>query len=237
MFEAEAAGLRELYDSDTLQVPEPVCWGEDSSGTWLVMEYLDMTGAASPDAAALGTGLAAMHQRTSDKFGWKRDNTIGSTAQINTPTYDWVQFWRECRLGYQLKLAQTNGHTGKLLVSGDKLLASLDSFFPGRGPAPALLHGDLWSGNYGFARDGRPVVFDPAVYYGDRETDVAMTELFGGFPASFYAAYRETYPLDAGYNIRKTLYNLYHILNHMNLFGGGYRHQAEQMMASLLSEI
>jgi len=237
MFEAEAAGLRELYDSDTLQVPEPVCWGEDSSGTWLVMEYLDMTGAASPDAAALGTGLAAMHQRTSDKFGWKRDNTIGSTAQINTPTYDWVQFWRECRLGYQLKLAQTNGHTGKLLVSGDKLLASLDSFFPGRGPAPALLHGDLWSGNYGFARDGRPVVFDPAVYYGDRETDVAMTELFGGFPASFYAAYRETYPLDAGYNIRKTLYNLYHILNHLNLFGGGYRHQAEQMMASLLSEI
>ena len=237
MFEAEAAGLRELYDSDTLQVPEPVCWGEDSSGTWLVMEYLDMTGAASPDAAALGTGLAAMHQRTSDKFGWKRDNTIGSTAQINTSTYDWVQFWREYRLGYQLKLAQANGHTGKLLVSGDKLLASLDSFFPGRGPAPALLHGDLWSGNYGFARDGRPVVFDPAVYYGDRETDVAMTELFGGFPASFYAAYRETYPLDAGYNIRKTLYNLYHILNHLNLFGGGYRHQAEQMMASLLSEI
>ena len=237
MFEAEAAGLRELYDSDTLQVPEPVCWGEDSSGKWLVMEYLDMTGAASPDAAALGTGLAAMHQRTSDKFGWKRDNTIGSTAQINTPTYDWVQFWREYRLGYQLKLAQANGHTGKLLVSGDKLLASLESFFPGRGPAPALLHGDLWSGNYGFARDGRPVVFDPAVYYGDRETDIAMTELFGGFPASFYAAYRETYPLDAGYNIRKTLYNLYHILNHLNLFGGGYRHQAEQMMASLLSEI
>ncbi len=237
MFEAEAAGLRELYDSDTLQVPEPVCWGEDSSGKWLVMEYVDMTGAASPDAAALGTGLAAMHQRTSDKFGWKRDNTIGSTAQINTPTYDWVQFWREYRLGYQLKLAQANGHTGKLLVSGDKLLASLESFFPGGGPAPALLHGDLWSGNYGFARDGRPVVFDPAVYYGDRETDIAMTELFGGFPASFYAAYRETYPLDAGYNIRKTLYNLYHILNHLNLFGGGYRHQAEQMMASLLSEI
>lgn len=237
MFEAEAAGLRELYDSHTLKVPDPVCWGEDSSGTWLVMEYLDTTGAASPDAAALGAGLAAMHQRTSDKFGWKRDNTIGATAQINTPTYDWVQFWREHRLGYQLKLAQANGHTGKLLVLGDKLLASLDSFFPGRGPAASLLHGDLWSGNYGFGRNGRPVVFDPAVYYGDRETDVAMTELFGGFPASFYAAYRDTYPLDAGYNIRKTLYNLYHILNHLNLFGGGYRHQAEQMMASLLSEI
>ena len=130
MFEAEAAGLQEIHDSGTLQVPEPVCWGEDSSGKWLVMEYLDMTGSSFTCAAALGTGLAAMHQRTSDKFGWKRDNTIGSTAQINTCTYDWVQFWREYRLGYQLKLARVNGHTGKLQVSGDKLLASLESFFP-----------------------------------------------------------------------------------------------------------
>jgi len=237
MFEAEAAGLRELYDSRTLQVPEPVCWGGDSSGAWLVMEYLDMTDAASPNAAALGAGLAAMHCRTSGKFGWKRDNTIGATAQINTPTSGWVQFWREYRLGYQLKLAQTNGHTGKLLILGGKLLASLDSFFPGPAPTPALLHGDLWSGNYGFTRDGRPAVFDPAVYFGDREADIAMTELFGGFPASFYAAYRESYPLDPGYSVRKTLYNLYHILNHLNLFGGGYRREAEQMMGKLLSEI
>jgi fructosamine-3-kinase len=99
------------------------------------------------------------------------------------------------------------------------------------------LHGDLWSGNYSFDASGQPVVFDPAIYYGDRETDIAMTELFGGFPAAFYAAYREAYPLDPGYSVRKTLYNLYHILNHLNLFGGGYRRQAEQMMSRLLAEI
>jgi fructosamine-3-kinase len=112
----------------------------------------------------------------------------------------------------------------------------MDSFFSGQEPAASLLHGDLWSGNYSFTRNGVPVLFDPAVYYGDREADVAMTELFGGFPASFYAAYRESYPLDAGYRVRKNLYNLYHILNHLNLFGGGYRHQAEQMMTKLLAE-
>ncbi len=187
-------------------------------------------------AEAFGAGLAAMHRCTSEKFGWKRDNTIGATPQINKYTSGWVQFWREHRLGYQLQLARVNGHTGKLQVLGEKLMAKLDSFFPGPDPAASLLHGDLWSGNYSFDSAGQPVLFDPAVYYGDRETDIAMTELFGGFPAVFYAAYRESYPLDPGYDIRKTLYNLYHILNHLNLFGGGYRHQAEQMMGRLLAE-
>ena len=236
MFEAEAAGLQEIRDSNALRVPEPVCWGKNDSRAWLVLEYVEMGKGSTRGAEALGAGLAAMHRRTSEKFGWKRDNTIGATPQINTYASRWVQFWRERRLGYQLQLARVNGHTGKLQVLGEKLLANLDSFFPDADPAASLLHGDLWSGNYSFDNQGQPVLFDPAVYYGDRETDIAMTELFGGFPAAFYAAYRESYPLDPGYDVRKTLYNLYHILNHLNLFGGGYRHQAEQMMSRLLAE-
>jgi fructosamine-3-kinase len=236
MFEAEAAGLQEIRDSNTLRVPEPVSWGKNNSRAWLVLEYLEMGKASSRSGEALGAGLAAMHRCTSPKFGWKRDNTIGATSQINTYASRWVQFWREHRLGYQLQLARANGHTGKLQVLGEKLLAKLDSFFSGANPAASLLHGDLWSGNYSFDSEGQPVLFDPAVYYGDRETDIAMTELFGGFPAAFYAAYRESYPIDPGYDVRKNLYNLYHILNHLNLFGGGYRSQAEQMMGRLLAE-
>ncbi|HEX8874180.1 MAG TPA: fructosamine kinase family protein [Nitrosospira sp.] len=236
MFEAEAAGLQEIRDSGTLHAPEPVCWGKSRSRAWLVLEYLEMGKVSTRGAEALGAGLAAMHRCTSVKFGWRRDNTIGATPQINTRTSGWVQFWREHRLGYQLQLAQANGHTGKLRILGEKLLATLDSFFLGPEPAASLLHGDLWSGNYGFDREAQPILFDPAVYYGDRETDIAMTELFGGFPAAFYAAYRESYPLDPGYDVRKNLYNLYHVLNHLNLFGGGYRHQAEQMMGRLLDE-
>jgi fructosamine-3-kinase len=236
MFEAEAAGLQEIHDSGTLRIPQPVCWGKTSSTAWLVLEYLEMGRVSTRGAEAFGAGLAAMHHCTSEKFGWKRDNTIGATPQINTYTSGWGQFWRERRLGYQLQLARVNGHMGKLQVLGEKLLANLDSFFPDADPAASLLHGDLWSGNYSFDNQGQPVLFDPAVYYGDRETDIAMTELFGGFPTAFYAAYRESYPLDPGYDVRKTLYNLYHILNHLNLFGGGYRHQAEQMMSWLLAE-
>jgi fructosamine-3-kinase len=135
-----------------------------------------------------------------------------------------------------LRLACVNGHTGRLQTQGEQLLEKLHFFFPGPQPVASLLHGDLWSGNYGFDHT-RPVLFDPAVYYGDRETDIAMTELFGGFSQTFYAAYREAYPLDSGYETRKTLYNLYHILNHLNLFGGGYLHQAQQMTGRLLAEV
>lgn len=237
MFEAEAMGLQEIYRSHTLRVPVPVCWGKNKSKAWLVLEYLEMSNVSSSGAAALGARLAAMHRISSGKFGWMRDNTIGATPQINSYSPSWIQFWREQRLGYQLQLARVNGYTGKLQTQGEQLLAQLDFFFPEAKPVASLLHGDLWSGNYSFDHAGQPVLFDPAVYYGDRETDIAMTELFGGFPATFYAAYREAYPLDPGYSTRKTLYNLYHILNHLNLFGGGYLRQAEQMTGRLLAEI
>jgi fructosamine-3-kinase len=177
-----------------------------------------------------------MHRVTGRSFGWRRDNTIGSTPQPNTPGNDWIAFWREQRLGFQLRLAERNGLSSALQAKGERLLERLEAFFRGYAPAPSLLHGDLWGGNHGYTVSGEPVVFDPAVYYGDREADLAMTELFGGFGAGFYAAYKEVWPLDSGYAVRKQLYNLYHVLNHANLFGGGYASQAEAMMERLLAE-
>ena len=178
-----------------------------------------------------------MHRVTRERFGWDTDNTIGSTLQINTCEHDWVDFWRTQRLQFQLQLAAENGHGGRLQSQGEKLLDAFPALFVGYSPPASLLHGDLWSGNYAFNRSGEPVIYDPAVYYGDREADLAMTELFGGFGADFYAAYRANYPLDAGYGVRKTLYNLYHILNHLNIFGEGYRSQAYRMMDALLAEL
>jgi fructosamine-3-kinase len=235
MFEAEFEGLKEITQTNTIKAPQPVCFGEDGSLAYLVMEYLPTGGGGSHSSETLGEKLAAMHNVVQARYGWFRDNTIGSTPQINQPADDWVRFWRDRRLGFQLELAAKNGYGGRLQQKGEQLLGKLQAFFT-RPPQASLLHGDLWSGNYAIIENGEPVIFDPAVYYGDRETDLAMTELFGGFPAAFYAAYNNCYPLDEGYEVRKTLYNLYHIINHLNLFGGGYGAQAERMIEQLLSE-
>lgn len=238
MFEAEAEGLREIDAAGGVRVPRPVCTGNHGGYAFLVLEYLDL--GARVDAAAaerFGRGLAAMHGAVGARFGWHRDNTIGSTPQENAPADDWVGFWRERRLGFQLALAARNGHGGRLQARGERLLDAFPALFEGYRPEPSLLHGDLWGGNFGVTRDGVPVVFDPAVYYGDREADIAMTELFGGFDPRFHAAYREAWPLDPGYRVRRLLYNLYHILNHLNLFGGGYRAQAEAMIDELLAHL
>ena len=237
MFKVEAAGLMEIHQSHTLRVPLPVCYGQNDHTAWLVLEYLDINQGTRGNASDLGIQLAAMHRVVSNQFGWIRNNTIGQTPQINTTSSDWIYFWQTHRLGYQLDLARIHGFNGKLQNLGEQLLINLNKFFSDVSPVPSLLHGDLWSGNYSYDEMGNPVLFDPAVYYGDRETDIAMTELFGGFPANFYSAYRHDYPLDSGYNIRKVVYNLYHVLNHLNLFGGNYRYQAEQMMNRLLAEI
>jgi protein-ribulosamine 3-kinase len=235
MFEAEALGLEELEKAHALRVPRPVATGAAAGEAFLALEFLKLGG--SGDQAELGRKLALQHRKTAASFGWHRDNTIGSTPQINTRSGDWLAFLRARRLGFQLRLADRNGLGGKLQLFGDRLLERLGGFFPGYRPFPSLLHGDLWGGNAAFTASGEPVVFDPAIYYGDREADLAMSELFGGFGASFYAAYQEAWPLDPGYATRKTLYNLYHILNHANLFGGGYPAQAEAMMQRLLAEL
>ncbi len=234
MFEAELAGLKELAQTKAIRVPQPICVGLAGSESFLAMEYLDLSGRL--DGARAGHQLASLHRLTAEQFGWSRANTIGATPQINTPHRDWASFWRECRLGPQLRLAAANGYGGRLQQKGEQLMDRLDLLLDHR-PLPSLLHGDLWGGNIGATPAGEPVIFDPAVYYGDREADLAMTELFGGFDAGFYAAYRESWPLDPGYGVRRILYNLYHILNHLNLFGGGYLAQAQSMIERLLAEL
>ncbi len=235
MFESEAAGLREIASAHSVRVPLPVCQGVADGQAFLVLEYLDLR--TQGDAATLGQQLTRMHRQVQNNFGWRRDNTLGSTAQPNPPTSDWPDFLREQRIGHQLRLAADNGYGGQLQTQGEKMMANLHLFFSDYQPQASLLHGDLWGGNHGYLADATPVIFDPAVYYGDRECDLAMTELFGGFAPAFYAAYREAWPMDAGYAVRKTLYNLYHILNHANLFGGGYAAQANQMIAKLNAEL
>jgi fructosamine-3-kinase len=237
MFEAEAAGLEELAAPGAIRVPRPVCAGTDGPHAYIAMEFIELGGGGRDSLDRLGRELAALHRATRPQFGWDRDNTIGSTPQVNTPDDDWVRFWQRHRLGFQLELAARNGHAGRLQGRGEELVHQVGLFFDTYRPQASLLHGDLWSGNYSIDRDGNPVIFDPAVYYGDREADLAMTELFGGFGQRFYDAYRDAWPVDPGYKVRRTLYNLYHILNHLNLFGGGYRSQAEHMIDQLLAEL
>ncbi|WP_287130038.1 fructosamine kinase family protein [Candidatus Cyanaurora vandensis] len=232
MFIAEAEALHQLALTQTLRVPAVLGHGTLDDHSFLVLEWLPLANRLA-NWQALGEQLARLHQTPAGlDFGWDRENTIGSTPQINTWHRDWVTFFQEQRLGYQLQLAQAQGFVP---TGSERLLDRLPQFFRSYTPIPALVHGDLWRGNVGFLTTGEPVIFDPALYVGDREVDLALTELFGGFAPEFYRAYHATYPLDPGYQERKILYNLYHVLNHFNLFGSGYRIQAEQMIRQLLN--
>ncbi len=233
-FAAEADGLAALIEAG-VRAPRPLATGTAGEGAYLAMEYLELDGGG--DWAQSGRMLASLHRRTGERFGWRRDNFIGATPQRNPGHDDWTAFWRDARLLPQLELAERNGIGARLIDRGTRLAQALPALLGGHAPRASLLHGDLWSGNAAFLSGGSPVLFDPAVYYGDREADLAMTELFGGFPRAFYAAYRDAWPLDAGYALRRELYNLYHVLNHANLFGGGYAAQAQSMIERLLSEI
>lgn len=220
-----------------LRTPTPICCGVHQRTAYLVLEYIELGGSGTKSQKLLGRGLAELHRITSSRFGWHRDNTIGSTPQINTGTPAWVDFLRNRRLGYQLGLAAGNGMPQRITAAGELLLIRLGDFFTAYTPVPSLLHGDLWGGNVAADTSGRPVLYDPAVYFGDREADLAMTELFGGFSQVFYDAYTAAWPADEGYRLRKTLYNLYHVLNHFNLFSGGYGLQAGRMIHQLLAEL
>ncbi len=235
MFEAEARGLQELASSHTLRVPQSVCFGENPVQSYIVLEYLEMNGQA--DQRLLGEQLAAMHRVTADKFGWQIDNTIGATHQPNQWAANWLDFWRDQRLGFQLRLAAKNGYGGELQSLGEKLLLEMPKLFSGREIKASMLHGDLWGGNVAGLKDSTPVIYDPAFYYGDREADLAMTYVFGGFTPDFYASYQNAWPLDDGFAVRKTFYNIYHIINHLNMFGGGYHGQAISMLEQVLAEI
>lgn len=233
MLGAEAEGLKAIAQTGTVRVPDVIATGFAEGAAFLAIEWLTIVDGGRD--AALGRALAALHAVKAERYGWHRDNTIGTTPQANGWSDDWAAFFRDHRLLPQLELAAANGHRGTLQRDGGKLLERVSTLLAGHQPTASLLHGDLWAGNAGQLEGGTPVVFDPAVYYGDRETDLAMTELFGGFHADFYAAYHEAAPLPAGYEVRRTLYNLYHVLNHLNLFGTAYRKQAEAMVGELLA--
>ncbi len=232
MFAAEALGLKQMYDTQTITVPQPICWGTAENSSYIVLQWLDLGAGNSQSWIEMGRQLAAMHrQGTSERFGWERNNTIGSTPQINTWTDNWADFFAEHRIGYQLKLAKRRGGS---FPDPNKVVHAVRDKLADRQPEASIVHGDLWSGNAAIASDGAPVILDPATYYGDRETDIAMTELFGGFPAAFYRGYNEAWQLDSAYQQRKSIYNLYHVLNHFNLFGGGYANQAKRILNGII---
>ncbi len=235
-FAAEADGLRELRSARVLRVPEVLATGTVDAAAFLALEWIEPGAADEACERRLGEGLAALHRVTAACFGWRRDNTIGRTPQSNSWTADWVEFFRERRLRPQLVLVSRQGFAGLLAERGERLLEAVPALLAGHSPAPALLHGDLWGGNWLASARGEPVLVDPAVYYGDREADLAMTHLFGGFGRAFYEAYAAAAPLPAGVALRKELYNLYHVLNHANLFGGSYPRTARSLIDRLLAE-
>lgn len=232
MFEAEADGIRELRSANAIRVPDVLGCGVENGKSFIVLERFAFDRPTVETEKQLGQCLAKLHRHTADRFGWFRDNTIGPTPQINTWSDDWITFFRVHRLEFQLELAAANGYGADTNEPGNALANGLSDLFAGYEPVASLLHGDLWSGNWGSV-DGEPVVFDPAVYYGDRESDIAMTMLFGGFGEPFYKAYEESWPMAPGHEQRLKLYQLYHVLNHLNLFGSSYLGRATRLLGEL----
>lgn len=231
-FSAEAEGLEELKSANAVKVPAVLAFGKSGSGAYIALEWLDFDGRDSAAEVLLGRQLALQHRCVDARFGWHRDNMIGSTPQLNDRDDDWIRFYRERRLLVQLQLAESLGFGGELLQEGARLARNLEPLFGDYEPVPSLLHGDLWGGNWSSVA-GEPVIFDPAVYYGDRESDLAMTRLFGGFGSGFYRAYEDEWPLARGHEKRVALYQLYHVLNHLNMFGASYLPRALSLIREL----
>ncbi|WP_426415646.1 fructosamine kinase family protein [Aestuariirhabdus sp. LZHN29] len=227
-FETEVGSLAALRACDALRVPRVICCQRWQGGNYLVLEHLSLR----PErGAALGQALARLHrEHQGSAYGWAENNFIGLTPQYNGAIKSWATFYARFRIGPQLTLANQRGAK---LGDVEAWVEQIETRLAGHHPPPSLLHGDLWAGNAASTTDAEPVLFDPACFYGDRETDLAMTRLFGGFAPSFYSAYEAQWPLDPGYYERESLYQLYHILNHFNLFGGNYRGQAERILKSL----
>jgi fructosamine-3-kinase len=236
-FETEAVGLKLLARAQAVRVPDVLGCARNDQWSFIALEWIDFAKSSRSSEATLGEQLAWQHRVVEAKFGLDTDNTIGATPQFNSWCDDWVRFFREHRLRTQLQLASQNGVQPEVFDRGAQLCEIMDAFFTSYRPVPSLLHGDLWGGNWATDTEDMPIMFDPAVYFGDRETDIAMTRLFGGFGPAFYTAYQSTWPLDQAAGTRSTLYNLYHVLNHFNLFGGAYQSQALSMIDRLLAEL
>ncbi|WP_339900272.1 fructosamine kinase family protein [uncultured Gilvimarinus sp.] len=229
LLEVEAKNLALLARAE-VNTPHVIGFNRFTDAGVLVLEYLPLV--ASGDEQSLGQQLAKLHRKTAEQYGLGYNNYIGSTLQQNSRSDSWAQFWWHNRLAPQLDMARRNR---ALMVDTRRLKTLSDRLLVGHQPLASLLHGDLWGGNKGYLRDGQPVLFDPACYLGDRETDLAFTLVFGGFGHGFYQSYREAWPLPDGGRGREPLYNLYHLLNHLNLFGDSYRGSVESAVASLLS--
>ncbi len=230
-FSSEAKNLQEISHTKTIKVPSPIIWEDNfENGGFLVLEWIEFS-RNEKSASKLGEDLAKMHQIHKNEFGFGFDNFIGSTNQINSWKKDWIEFFIENRLDYQFKLLEKknliNVEFGRMF---DLLLGQAKKITGNVNEKPSLLHGDLWSGNWGWEMNGNPVIFDPACYYGNREADLAMMELFGSPGYRFWERYNECLPLKEGYRERMDFYNLYHILNHANLFGENYLFQAESII-------
>ena len=235
VLKAEYDGLSALANSDTIRVPNPIIVETFNKTTVLVSEYIELTGRKT-DYLRLASSLFALHSHHGNRFGWHRDNYIGRSHQLNNQCDDWLEFFLNYRLIFQLEMAWQNGYSGNFRLLGEKMPDAVGAILKHHHPLPSLLHGDLWSGNYGFDSRGEPVIIDPAVYHGDAETDLAMMQLFGSPPTRFFDKYQELSPLPDGWQLRKSVYNLYHILNHLNIFGSSYRSHAESLMKSILRE-
>ncbi|GAA0859209.1 fructosamine kinase family protein [Aliiglaciecola litoralis] len=229
-FEAEAQGLKHMQQADIFKVPEVICLGQIEDKSYLVLEYLTLLQGDEQEWFDFGDRLAQLHQsQTQEMYGWQEDNFIGLTPQPNRWSKKWSQFFAEQRIGFMLQLLAEKGHK---LADIDRVVTSVHDLLAGHNPPSSMLHGDLWIGNTGFNKN-RAVLFDPAFHYGDRETDLAMTELFNKFPNAFYQGYTQRWPISEHYQYRKTVYQLYHILNHALLFEGQYLKSAEAILKNL----
>ncbi|HSW53635.1 MAG TPA: fructosamine kinase family protein [Ignavibacteriaceae bacterium] len=227
MFIKEANGLKELSKTNAIRIPEVLGFDED----YILLEFIPTGSRKKNFFEEFGCKFAEMHKYNFESYGFYEDNYIGSNPQKNIPDAkeknDWVRFYFNKRILFQLELAERLGNSTDALRKGiSKLEDKIEDIIGNSKEKSSLLHGDLWGGNYIVDENGNAVLIDPAVYYGHREADLGMTKLFGGFNSEFYCAYNETFPLEDGYEYRENIYKLYHVLNHLNLFGGGYYSQA-----------
>ena len=242
MYDCEVRGLEALRQCEAIRVPQVLAnpvpgTAMPESTAVLVLEFIHLRSPTAADDAAIADGLAQLHAMPGSAFGFDGDNFIGRTPQVNQYQHDWWTFWCECRLRPQWRLAQLKGMRSALLERLETLIERIPAVFAEHQPQPVLLHGDLWSGNLALDENGRLCLFDPAVYFGDRETDIAMTRMFGALRPGVYARYHAVHPEQNGADTRRVLYDLYHWLNHFNLFGVTYLGQAENSVDTLLKRM
>ncbi|MEX2409881.1 MAG: fructosamine kinase family protein [Candidatus Paceibacterota bacterium] len=231
-FESEAKGLIEILNTKTIQVPKPIVWDDN----FIALEYVDLYPHSQKSMKALGTNLALLHQsERSHAFGFSFDNTIGTTPQINSWRDQWATFFIEERLQFQLNLIKEKYGDEELFLKSQPFLKTFSSLLTQVPVTSALLHGDLWHGNTGQSKNGEPIVFDPAPYFGHNEAEFGIIEMFGGFDKSFYSAYFKVYPKEHGFDERVKGYQLYHTLNHYYIFGSSYRTSCMEIISSPLS--